>query len=90
MTKLKYVILVVFLLSIETAGSDCPIIFVHGHKSEARPEGSNDDPNDKSIGGWATWYPRDYNGNFSYPTAMTKIADSHYGGYSYGLKSDGR
>ena len=89
LTKIKYLIFFIFLLSIKAIPSNCPIIFVHGHRSEARPEGSSSDPNDKSVGGWVNWYPRDYNGNFDYPTAMTKIADSHYGGYSYGLKSDG-
>jgi len=76
------------LFSIGLFASDVPIIFVHGHKSEARPEGSSDDPNDKSVGGWATWYPRDYNGiTLKFPTAMTKIIG--YQGYHYGLKADG-
>ena len=87
--KRRYILLVIFFLSIGAIASDYPIIFVHGHKSEARPEGSNEDPNDKSLGGWGTWYPRDYDGNFDYPTAMTKIADIHYKGYRYGLRTDG-
>ena len=55
------------------ASSDVPIIFVHGHKSEATSEY-----------GWKTWYPTDNNGVLQYPTAMTKIINSHYGGYTAG------
>ena len=75
-----------WLVSTSLFVSDVPIIFVHGHKSEARPEGSNDDPNNKKLGGWGTWYPRKRNGerDYSISTAMTKILDSHYAGYIAG------
>ena len=86
--KRTFLLISFMLFSIGLFASDVPIIFVHGHKSEARPEGSSDDPNDKSVGGWATWYPRDYNGiTLKFPTAMTKIIG--YQGYHYGLKADG-
>jgi len=78
--------LFVTIASFGLNAADVPIIFVHGHKSEARPE----DPDNKEKGGWKTWYPTESDGiTLKYPTAMTKIADAHYGGYNYGLKADG-
>jgi len=72
--------------------SDVPIIFVHGHKSEATPIDTIWDDNGQIVGfkgGWTTWYPMKPDLSLDFPTAMTKIADSHYGGYQYGLKADG-
>ncbi|RKX67737.1 hypothetical protein DRP44_01705 [candidate division TA06 bacterium] len=86
--KHKKVFLLIFFAFFSTIlfASDVPIIFVHGHKSGARPE----DPSNKEKGGWTTWYPTESDGiTLKFPTAMTKIADSHYGGYQYGLKADG-
>ncbi|MCM8804848.1 MAG: fibronectin type III domain-containing protein [Candidatus Omnitrophica bacterium] len=66
--------------------SDVPIIFIHGHKSEAVPE----DSSDKEEGGWKTWYPTKSDGiTLKYHTAMTKIVAEKYKGYQYGLKTDG-
>ena len=87
---LKRILLSIFILfSTSLFASDIPIIFIHGHKSEARPEGSNDEPNNKRLGGWGTWYPRTYHGSFDYHTAMTRIVSQNYGGYQYGLTADG-
>ena len=85
--KHKKVFLLIFFAFFSTIlfASDVPIIFVHGHKSGARPE----DPSNKEKGGWTTWYPMKPDLSLDFPTAMTKIADSHYGGYQYGLKADG-
>ena len=81
------------LFSLGLFASDVPIIFVHGHKSEATPYKEVRDEETGEIieikGGWTTWYPMNPDGSLKYPTAMTKIADAHYGGYSYGLKADG-
>ena len=87
---LKRILLSIFILfSTSLFASDIPIIFIHGHKSEARPEGSNDEPNNKRLGGWGTWYPREVDGSFDYHTAMTRIVSQNYGGYQYGLTADG-
>jgi len=86
---LKRTFLFIFFMLVSTSlsAADVPIIFVHGHKSEARPEGTNDHPDWKDKGGWGTWYPRNRDGTFAYPTAMTRIIG--YGGYRWGLTSDG-
>ncbi|RKZ23570.1 hypothetical protein DRQ18_00290 [bacterium] len=61
-------------------GADVPIIFLHGNKAEAKPYDIDEDGN--IIGGWTAWYPMDtIEGRIKYPTAMTKIIDSQYGGY---------
>ncbi|MEO0161729.1 MAG: alpha/beta fold hydrolase [candidate division WOR-3 bacterium] len=85
MTPKRRFILVSFIFfSTALFASDVPIIFIHGHCSEARPEGTNEHPDWKDKGGWGTWYPRKRDGSFDYHTAMTKIIDSHYGGYTAG------
>jgi len=93
--KHKKVFLLIFFAFFSTIlfASNVPIIFVHGHKSGARPyEEIKDEQTGeiiKIIGGWTTWYPMKPDLSLDFPTAMTKIADSHYGGYQYGLKADG-
>lgn len=65
------------------------IIFIHGHKSEARSEGEDEHPGWKDKGGWGTWYPRKRDGSFDYHTVMTTIVSQNYEGYQYGLTADG-
>ncbi len=83
---------IIFLLTITSFGldaSDVPIIFVHGHKSEAVPIDTIWD-NGQIVGfkgGWTTWYPMNPDRSLKHPTAMTKIIG--YKGYQYGLKADG-
>jgi len=62
--------------------SNVPIIFVHGHKSEAKPYDVDNHGN--VVGGWTTWYPMKPDLSLDFPTAMTKIISSHYGGYVAG------
>jgi hypothetical protein len=47
-----------FILSAAEPPIRYPIIFVHGHKSEAIPEV----PEDKEKGGLKTWYPTEADG----------------------------
>jgi len=86
--KRSFVLTFFMLFSIGILASDVPIIFVHGHKSEAIPLKWDNDKQ-QYVGGWTTWYPMKPDLSLKFPTAMTKIADSHYGGYQYGLKADG-
>jgi len=86
--KRSFVLTFFMLFSIGILASDVPIIFVHGHKSEAIPLKWDNDKQ-QYVGGWTTWYPMKPDLSLKFPTAMTKIADSHYGGYHYGLKADG-
>jgi len=85
--KKTFSLLSFILFSTTLFASDVPIIFVHGHKSEARPLMWDTDKQ-QYVGGWSTWYPINPNGSLKYPTAMTKIIDSHYGSYQYGITSD--
>ena len=82
--KLKRVILLIYFMffSIGLFASDVPIIFVHGHKSEAKPYDVDNHGN--VVGGWTTWYPMKPDLSLDFPTAMTKIISSHYGGYVAG------
>jgi pimeloyl-ACP methyl ester carboxylesterase len=81
MSRIGGVLILLGFLSTTILASDCPIIFIHGHKSEAVPE----DNEDKTKGGWKTWYPTETDGiTLKHPTAMTRIIDSHYGGYTAG------
>ena len=90
--KLKRIFLLIYFIffSIGLFASDVPIIFVHGHKSEAVPMDSvYEHGHWNVVGGWTTWYPMKPDLSLDFPTAMTKISDLHYGGYQYGLKADG-
>ena len=89
MTLKRSLLLILFMLfSTGLFASDVPIIFVHGHKSEARPykEIKDEETGEiiKIIGGWTTWYPMKPDLSLDFPTAMTKIINSHYGGYVAG------
>ncbi|RKZ23569.1 hypothetical protein DRQ18_00285 [bacterium] len=73
--KFKACIFVLFAF-LNLYALDHPIIFLHGNKEGAT-----------STVGWQTWYPdtsSDASGKLAYPTAMTKIIDSQYGGYIAG------
>ena len=89
--RLKRVLLLTsfVMFSVSLFASDVPIIFVHGHKSSAKPyrTESNDPPYEDENYGLETWYPLKNNGNLQYPTAMTRIIG--YSGYRWGITSDG-
>lgn len=72
---------ILFILSRNLVAGNYPIIFVHGHKSDAKPIG--DDPEDNDYG-WETWFPMKNNFALEYPTVMTRLINTHYGGYSAG------
>ncbi|NIA22938.1 MAG: hypothetical protein GWP03_02070 [Proteobacteria bacterium] len=81
---LKRILLLILIMLFSTGlfASNVPIIFVHGHKSEAKPYDIDD--NGKIVGGWTTWYPMKNDGSLDFPTAMTKILNSHYSNYTAG------
>ena len=79
---MRVMVLLCLFLFLGLHASDVPIIFVHGHCSEAVPYAVDEYGN--IIGGWTTWYPRNPDGSIKYPTVMTKIINSHYGGYTAG------
>jgi|GEM_PF-1652971 len=85
----RFILLMCIFFSIVMFASDYPIIFIHGIKEEARPEGTNEHPEWKDKGGWGTWYPRKRDGSFNYHTAMTRIVAEHYKGYDWGITSAG-
>lgn len=82
---MKYFIILGLVTTILNA-AEVPIIFVHGHKSEAMPykEVIKGGVIVDIIGGFTTWYPMNTNGSLKYHTAMTRIIQSHYSGYSAG------
>lgn len=82
MSRIGGVLILLGFLSTTILASDCPIIFIHGHKSGAKPY--DVDEQDSIIGGWTTWYPMHPDGSLKYHTVMTRIIDSHYKGYSAG------
>lgn len=67
-------------------GSEVPIIFVHGIKSEAcsYKEIKENGVVVDLVGGLMTWYPMKPDGSLKYQTAMTRILRDHYGGYIAG------
>ena len=87
---MKHIITILLVIvSFDLNASDVPIIFIHGHKSEAVPIDTIWD-NGQIVGfkgGWTTWYPMKPDGSLKFPTAMTRIIG--YGGYRWGLTSDG-
>jgi len=73
--KSKRALLGLFFIfcSSATFASSYPIIFLHGHKSEARPEGEDEHPDWKDKGGWGTWYPRKRDGSIRYMGSALEI-----------------
>ncbi len=95
--KFKFLSLLisVFIVSIPQFifASDCPIIFIHGHKSEGITIDTvyNNDGSIKEIkGGLTTWYPLNPDWTVPYPTAMIRIIEEHYGGYDWGITLSGQ
>lgn len=59
--------------------ADCPIIFVHGQQGAK-------DGKAKPKEAWKDWNPKDK----PYKSAMQKILEEGYGGYTAGMRSDGK
>ncbi len=78
-------ILVIILLSLILTrsfyGSNCPIIFVHGQK------GARDDNKVGPDDCWPDWNGRVH--EMPYRTAMDRILEQHYNGYSAGYLING-
>jgi len=85
----RFAIFILASMSLLLSAADIPLIFVHGHKSSARPMGPTPGHADHDYG-LETWYPLKNDGSLEYSTAMTKIVKQRYSGYRYGLKSDGK
>jgi hypothetical protein len=82
MINKRFLIVIFILIYSGVNAADFPIIFVHGHKSEAKPYDIDD--NGKIVGGWGTWNPQNADSSREHPSSMTDIIDEHYGGYVAG------
>ena len=86
MKKILLVIMILFLC-IGVYPSDIPIIFLHGHKKQAKPWKKERPPFQiyyVNTGGWGTWNPQNADSSREHPSSMTDILDEHYGGYIAG------
>ena len=72
-------ILVAFMVPYLLSAADCPIIFLHGQK------GAGDDNKVVPDDCWPDWNPD----NEPYKSAMQRILEQHYGGYSAGYLTNG-
>ncbi len=82
MKKIILIILVlIFCISIYP--SEIPLLFLHGHKKQAKPL---DTDNDEKVnkGGWGTWNPQYEDLSREHSSSMTDILDIKYGGYIAG------
>ena len=86
MRKILFVIMITFI-SLSLYSADLPIIFVHGHKKQAKPLKWEKPPfqaDSVNTGGWGTWNPQNADYSREHPSSMTDILDEHYGGYVAG------
>ena len=84
MKKVVLIIMILFIC-ISVYPSDIPIIFLHGHKKQAKPW-STLKSKDATVntGGWGTWNPQNADYTREHSSSMTDILDEHYGGYVAG------
>jgi len=80
MKKILFIIIVIFF-SISIYPSDIPLIFLHGHKKQAKPDNIESGVN---AGGWGIWNPQKVNYTREHTSSMTDILDEHYVGYVAG------
>ena len=80
MKKIMFVIMILFLC-ISVYPADLPVIWVHGHKKQAKPW---EEESGVNAGGWGTWNPQNADYSREHPSSMTDILDEHYGGYVEG------
>ena len=75
MRKILFVIMILLIFE-SVYPADLPIIFIHGHKKQAKPWKPEKPPfqsDSVNTGGWGTWNPQNANYTREHSSSMTDI-----------------